>query len=150
MKYMFRLLIVMAFFTIGKADAQKKRPDHLRVSKKEAVQMRERFGKDEGFKISREDLEALVQGNRAENDSFIFYLVKLGTEEDGVRYAKKARNANWNTISRVKPTSVLVGLIPGNSVTGHINPKLAAPKVTLFDLAVVCPPPPNCNCEIED
>ena len=88
-----------------------------------------------------------MESSPAATDSFIFYLVKYDSPKDRERYEYKVRGANWNTI-RGK-SSLLVGYIKGDDRAGRLaNPRPWLRTVAVYDLGVVCPPPPNCGCEI--
>ncbi|HEY0039240.1 MAG TPA: hypothetical protein VGB71_01185 [Flavisolibacter sp.] len=124
--------------------------DEFRVGRAEAMQMRGRRGKDDAsFKIAAKDLQAMM-ANPAANDSFVFYLVKYdgNSQKEKDRYMKKAPQANWNDIGK-KPSSVLVGFVSGNASAMNLSLRHRIPTVPVFDIALVCPPPPNCGCEIE-
>lgn len=124
--------------------------NELRVGKSDAMQMRKRRGKDDAsFKISAQDLQALMASAPAANDSFVFYLVQYdgNSQKDKERYLKKVPNANWADIAK-KPSSVLVGFVSGSRNGMHLARKWELPVIPVFDLAVVCPPPPNCGCDI--
>jgi hypothetical protein len=127
-------------------------PDsRLRVGREEATAMRKRRGKDDAsVKISVKDLQSLLSGPVNERDSFIFYFVNYSpSASDERRYRIKAPNANWNNVMK-KPSSFLVGFVPGDgAATGFINSKPPL-TVDVYDLSVVCPPPPDCNCVISD
>jgi hypothetical protein len=124
--------------------------DELRVGRMEAMQMRKRRGKDDSsFKISAKDLQALMASTPAANDSFVFYFVQYdaNSQREKDRYLKKVPTANWSEIAK-KPSSVLVGFVGGGRTTMHLAHKQDLPVIPVYDLAVVCPPPPNCACEI--
>jgi len=124
--------------------------NELRVGKNDAAQMRRRRGKDDSsFKISAKDLQALMATAPAANDSFVFYLVQYdgNSQKDRDRYLKKVPTANWADVAK-KPSSVLVGFVSGGHTAMHLSRKRDLPIIPVYDLAVVCPPPPNCGCDI--
>jgi hypothetical protein len=124
-------------------------PDELRVGKVEAGKMRSRRQKDDAiFKISARDLQSLVTGGGA-NDSFVFFLVKydVNSEKEKARYLKKVPNVNWNDIGK-KPSGLLVGYLKSNTGTMNLSRSMFRREVDLYDLSVVCPPPPDCDCDI--
>lgn len=134
------------------ADVAKDLPrEDLRVGREEAMEMRGRRGKDDAsVKIAVRDLQALITSSPAENDSFVFYFAtyNIKSEKEKKRYQDKARNANWESVGR-KPSTLLVGFVSGNTVnTMHLASKHRVPVIPVYDLGVVCPPPPNCGCEI--
>jgi len=125
-------------------------PDELRVGKAEAMQMRGRRKNDDAmFKISARDLQSLVEGGGAANDSFVFFLVKydVNSQKEKARYLTKAPGTNWNEIAK-KPSGILVGYLKGNNGTMNLTRRMYGRTVTLYDAAVVCPPPPDCDCDI--
>ena len=126
-------------------------PDpRLRVGREEVVEKRRRRGSDDAsLKISVKDLQALMSGPASDKDSFVFYLVryKADDERDEERYKIKVPNANWLGQTMRKPSALLVGFVPGdNSATGSVFQRFLPKTVSLYDLSVVCPPPPDCNC----
>ena len=142
--------------TNKKATANEKEADlpreDLRVGREEALQMRGRRGKDDAsLKISAKDLQALMNSsNPAENDSFVFYFVTYNSKSDKEkrRYQSKVQNANWDNVGR-KPSTLLVGFVSGRETEAmQLTGKKRIPVIPVYDLAVVCPPPPNCGCEI--
>jgi hypothetical protein len=111
--------------------------------------MRSRRRNDDAtFKISVRDLQSMIAAGAA-NDSFIFYLVKydVNSAREKARYLRKVPGANWNDVGK-KPSGLLVGYINGNPGTMNLTKRLYLRQTTLYDLAVVCPPPPDCDCEI--
>jgi hypothetical protein len=120
----------------------------LQVRRAEARNMRRIRDKDTAvIKISARDLTALMAGSPAANDSFIFYLVRYDSQADRDRYLYKVPTANWNAI-RGK-SSLLVGYLRGGGEAGMLTiPRPWLTSVAVYDLGVVCPPPPNCGCEI--
>src|SRR5688572_19133253 len=144
--------------TSGKVPGEKERENptpeeanwqvDLRVGKDEAREMRRKRDRDTAaIKISARDLQAMMEGSPAEADSFIFYLVKYDTQKDRDRYMHKVPTANWNQV-RGK-SSLLVGYLKGGDRAGMLaNPRSWFRTVAVYDLGVVCPPPPNCGCEI--
>lgn len=127
-------------------------PEGLRVGRDEAMEMRGRRQKDDAtFKISASDLQSLITNAPSANDSFIFYLVKydVKSEKEKQRYLRKNRYTNWNDIGK-KPSTVLVGFLGGSAAgTMHLAGRQANRTVSVYDLAVLCPPPPDCACDIE-
>jgi hypothetical protein len=126
--------------------------EDLRVGRDEAQEMRRRRKNDDAsVKIAAKDLQALINSTPAENDSFVFYFVSYGrSDKEQKRYEKKLkRSVDWDNITK-KPSSLLVGFISGRSVEAmHLMGKNKIPTIPVYDLGVVCPPPPNCGCEIE-
>ena len=132
--------------------AQDGLPEELRVGKAEAAAMRSRRKSDDAaVKISASDLLSLMRGSASPNDSFIFYFVKydVNSEQERSRYAIKGRGADWYSIAK-KPSSLLVGFIGSgqNKQAMYLSPRRDIASVPVYDLSVVCPPPPDCNCEI--
>jgi len=143
---------------VKKGDAGSERltaapPEYLRVGKAEAMQMRSRRGKDDAVvKISARDLLSLIERDPAANDSFIFYLVKydVNSATDKARFNQKQPHGNWSDANR-KPSSLLAGFIKGSALNQsmHLNRMTALPVIPVYDLAVLCPPPPDCACDIQ-
>ncbi len=126
-------------------------PDgRLRVGKAEGQNMRGRRGQDNAVvKISARDLMAVMNtSSPASNDSLIFYFVKYDSPQDKDRYLLKVPTANWNSIKG--KSSVLVGFVgnTGNNAERMIQ-RMGIPSVPVYDLGVVCPPPPDCACEMQ-
>lgn len=126
--------------------------DDLRVGKNEAMQMRGRRGKDDAsVKISVKDLQALITSTPAENDSFVFYFASydVKSQKEKKRYEDKLkRNVKWDDVGK-KPSTLLVGFVSGNEASAmHLSRGHRIPVIPVYDLGVVCPPPPNCGCEI--
>ena len=146
---------IFCLFVTNKSAAQDSRLEELRVPKADAMGMRN-LHNNEAFKISREDLEALINSSKAANDTFVFFLVKITDDGNNrSRYASKFRgadqnkvNADWKRIAAKKPTSVLVGFVPGGQATMRLNRLPWKVPTRVYDLSVVCPPPPDCDCEI--
>ncbi|RYY15963.1 MAG: hypothetical protein EOO04_27740 [Chitinophagaceae bacterium] len=114
--------------------------------------MRGRRGSDNAlFKISASDLKALLASGNAANDSVVFYLVKYDFNEPSEknRYAERVPNTNWREMKR-NQAGLLVGLLPGVPGEMHLTRRFEGRKVSLWDMAVVCPPPPDCDCDITD
>lgn len=128
-------------------------PDHLRIGKTEALKMRSRRGKDDAsVKISAMDLQSLIGRSPSPTDTFVFYFVKYDPNslaEKG-RYTKRVAGANWSDVAK-KPSTLLVGYMGSDPAqTGmRLGRTYEKTLVSLYDLAVLCPPPPDCNCEIE-
>ena len=119
----------------------------LRVGREEVMDMRNRRFKDTSVvKISMKDIQSIMSGSPASNDSLIFYFVKYDSKDDRARYELKVPNSNWNKVRG--SSSVLVGFINGSSNTGHLAKNRYRANVQLYDFGVVCPPPPSCDCEI--
>ena len=149
---------ILCLSVFNNASAQK----ITRVNKAAAEKMQAHYGKTELLKISRADLDAIVNasgGMKAANDTFVFFLVKIG-EEDIDRYVSKFKNdddrmtvkdALQKTVHQKRPTTALVGFIPGNEISPvkHLTLRPFRSSIPVYDVAVVCPPPPDCNCEIE-
>jgi hypothetical protein len=139
-------------FSSTAANQRQYPPEELRVKRDEAMAMRgRRKGDDASVKISAADLLSLMQNPPAANDSFIFYFVKHdgNSASEQRRYSFKRQNGRWAEISK-KPSSLLVGYISGaaNNTGMHLSSRPARATVAVYDLAVVCPPPPDCDCEI--
>lgn len=129
------------------ANANNIPPDHLRVRKNEGRQMRGRRDKDTAaVKISVSDLQSIMTASSTPNDSLIFFFVKYDSPQDRDRYLQKVPNANWSSV-RGK-SSVLVGFISGSNGTMNLTRNRTTSVVSVYDLGVVCPPPPSCDCEI--
>ncbi|GAA4728713.1 hypothetical protein [Flavisolibacter ginsenosidimutans] len=128
-------------------------PESLRVGKAEALQMRGRRGKDDAVvKISARDLLSLMEKQPAVNDSFIFYFVKYdgNSEAEKDRFRQKQPHGIWSDVSK-KPSSLLVGFINGASLNQgmRLSRTTDLPVIPVYDLAVLCPPPPDCACDIQ-
>lgn len=127
-------------------------PDSWRVGKTEAQRMRKRRGNDNTiFRIAANDLRALLETGRAADDTVVIYLVKYDFSDanEKRRYAEKVPNANWKEMKN-SSSGILVGLLPGVPGGMHLTRRFDGRKVTLWDMAVVCPPPPDCECDITD
>jgi len=135
----------------GQVNLTQNPPDgRLRVGKNEVQNMRGRRAKDNAVvKISAKDLLALISSSSpATEDSLIFYFVKYDSQEDKDRYLLKNPGAKWNDVKG--KSSLLVGYMNnGMNKTMNMTRRIGRPTVALFDLGVVCPPPPDCDCEIE-
>lgn len=130
-------------------------PDpRLRVGKIEVMEQRKRRGNDDAsLKISVKDLQSLMSGSVSASDSFVFYFVRYKADDkrDENRYKVKVPHANWLGHTMKKPSSLLVGFVPGNNTaTGSVFHRFMPKEVALYDLSVVCPPPPDCNCIIAE
>lgn len=138
----------------AKTDAAGRQPpDELRVGRDEAMEMRGRRGKDDAsIKIAAADLMALINSaSPAANDSFVFFFATYNSKSDKEkkRYMRKAPGANWESVGK-KPSTVLVGFLSSQmSGTMHLTHPNRIPSIPVYDLGVVCPPPPSCGCEIE-
>jgi hypothetical protein len=146
---------IFCLFLANKTAAQNSPREELRVPQSDAAGMRSLHG-NEAFKISREDLEALIRSSKAANDTFVFFLVKITDNQNNrARYVHKFPDADpnkvaadWKRITSKKPTSVLVGFVPGGQATMRLNQLPWRVTTSVYDLSVVCPPPPDCDCEI--
>jgi hypothetical protein len=155
MRNLLLFTVLFCLVVINKTAAQNGPRDDLRVPKSDAKGMRDLHG-NEAFKISREDLESLVNSSKAANDSFVFFLVKITDNQNNkARYINKFNNADpnklsadWKKLAAKKPTTVLVGFVPGDKTMMRLVPLPWRVSVSVYDLSVVCPPPPDCDCEI--
>lgn len=134
--------------------AHKNPPEELRVGRVEARKMRDRRkGDDAIVKIAASDLYAMMMnGAPAATDSFVFYFVKYdpNSGDDQRRYSRKGHNADWQEVGK-KPSSLLVGYVSAQNNPGmYLLPRQQRASVEAYDLGIVCPPPPDCNCDIKE
>lgn len=157
------LAVLFLFAILGTAHAQRN-PNlrELRVGRDDATRMRKKQkngnGNAELFKISREDLEALIElasTQKAANDSFVFFLVKYtGSTAEKKRFKDKLSQDSkagdtYDEVVRKNATGVLVGFQSGNNLaTGWLLSPRINRGIAVYDMAVLCPPPPDCDCEI--
>ena len=158
MKTLLLVATVLCMFLSLSSSAQK----ITRVNKSDAERMKALYGKTEMLKISREDLDEIINlsgTGKAANDTFVFFLVKLG-KDDVDRYVSKFKKEEdrqgmrenlQRTITQQRPTTALVGFIPGSTMNSvrHLTIRPLRTSIPVYDVSVVCPPPPDCNCEIE-